>query len=212
MEFRPNYHLSFEEMRKERWTSIEGFLKGIKPACYESIERISDEHLQELQSYPHLDNGREVIYFQSADLLQTFEGKVKYLEKGSPDWVAVLGETLGYPPKAVQYYTEHWKRHLVDQEAERIYHQNHHIGMKYAGIQSASHIQDLIENVHWFWNTYQYPISLWVMVYYAKEDIGADFRIRYRNEQELIEVNKTVIAILEQNKQSIVEKEAIALG
>jgi hypothetical protein len=199
LEFKPNYDLSFEEMRKERWTPVEGFLKGIKPACFENINRLSSEELvEQLEKYPNIQTEKDIkIYFQTTDLKRAYAEQSKHLQPGSVEWVALIGHTLGYPPKAVSYYARQWEN-----ESE-IVHATKHISLNYCGVHCAGNIDDLVENVHWLWDTYNHPISMWTGVKWMKENIGADFRIRYRNEKELKEVKETMEAILEQNKQII---------
>ncbi|RAL22562.1 hypothetical protein [Thermoflavimicrobium daqui] len=117
--------------------------------------------------------------------------------------ITVLGETLGYPPKAVSFYVNHWVNLQKDQDQERVNYATHHVGLKYCGINCSSSIVDFTDNIKWFWDTYEQPIAIWVVVDMLKYDMGADFRIPYRDGQELYNVEKTVKSILLQNEMVI---------
>ncbi|RAL22561.1 hypothetical protein [Thermoflavimicrobium daqui] len=87
MEFKPNYNMSFSEIRKERWRSIEGFQKGIKPAYYDNLKNLSLDEIQQLESYPHVEvDSDSMIYFQSDTLKNAFLVKLNDLVPFSADY------------------------------------------------------------------------------------------------------------------------------
>lgn len=210
MEIKPNYDLSWEEMRKERFVPYEAFLNGYKPACYENTARLQPDILTRLETYPHVELEENLkMYFQSTILLQEFVDQAKGLKLWSSDAVALVGKTLGYPPQAVAYYSQHWERSKIYKSLEEQRSQTVKVGMKYAGIQFAAHIDDLWENSYWLWDTYQQDYPIWYMVTWLQEGMGVDFRVPYLDIKELARVEEMLREVLRQNNKYIRAEGAI---
>ncbi|MCH5584212.1 hypothetical protein MK805_04420 [Shimazuella sp. AN120528] len=138
---------------------LEFFLKGYKPSYYNTeLDEEFTKHLPELmKSYPYIDKGIELmddvqyyLFFQNDDLKMEFEDKMKGVLVRSPEFHEILGNALGYPPKAVRFYGQAQRDTSLKKKK---------VGLHYASISCSSSIDDIVENAFWLWNTYFFEDS-----------------------------------------------------
>lgn len=155
--------------------SIEAFLKGIKPALF---ERPNDKLLQ----FPYVEIGDLLLFFQSVEQKQDFVERSMGLSFGSPGFDRLLGFTLGYPPRAIEYYVK--TRHSQSDIKEWVFRE---ASIHYVGQNFVTSIEDLRENVQWVWDTYSYPEELYLsFVRYENGQLVAEMiPVDYRNHSEL---------------------------
>lgn len=188
-------------MRIDTW---KGFLLGIRPACYENIERIKPEVKEELIKYPHVLDEKFGMFFHNESDRHTWIEQTSGLEPGSVAYVKRLGETLGYPPKAVDFYSKHWLRVTVEGNKDKSYFFSVKVGMVYCGIQCAGHVDDLEENVQWLWNRYEQPYDIVIKIIMDLNFRSPDFiepvelNIPYRDFTRLSEVHTKALHHLKQ--------------
>lgn len=209
VEIKSNYTLTTAEFRNQRWSPSQSFLHGLKPACFENITRLPQETAQHLELFPNIEIAHnQKIYFQTTKQKQYFLQKASLLQEDSPEAYALIGTTLGYPPKAVSFYKKHLERFKVDENQEREHYQQIRVGINYAGIQFAGHIKNLEDNITWLWGTYKSTMPVWIILTWLEKNIAIDFRIRYENRNELDQVEQLAKAVLTSNEQWISNQKA----
>lgn len=131
---------------------VDAFLIGMKPAHYGNKGcPTTMKHIDQLMSYPHVTDGIAIsnddyfLFFQNEDLKQDFLRKVSKVKFRSPQFHQLLGDTLGYPPLATQFFA-------ACQENKQNY--DFSIGIMYGGVRCVSHVDNLIDNATWLWNRY----------------------------------------------------------
>lgn len=132
---------------------VDAFLLGIRPAVYYCVEDPQFQHSRDqLMTYPFVNKNIDLydgtdffLFFQNEDLRQKFLGQSKGVKVRSNKFHQILGETLGYPPKAVDFYVQC----LDKKELEQL-----KVGMHYMGIHCSGSAGDLVENTLWLWDTY----------------------------------------------------------
>jgi hypothetical protein len=138
-------------------TGVASFLQGYKPSCYENIANLSAEKKDKLLQYPwFLESPEFTLFFQTELLKETFLKRTKGLDGTSPHYVKMLGDTLGYPPKATAFCADYYARRQVDATQASAYFQAVKVNMLYCGVQFMSHVDALEENSYWLWDRYQY--------------------------------------------------------
>jgi hypothetical protein len=139
----------------------EMFVQGLKPAIYRnSFDKQFVEKLPYLKEhYPYISHRKialipeaeTYLFFQNERMKEDFLRKLNQISSPfSPDFHRLLGHTLGFPPKAVEYFAQ---TKMGTVEAELL--NKRKVGMYYLGIGCSGDIYDLVENVHWLWDTYQ---------------------------------------------------------
>ncbi|SHF23515.1 hypothetical protein SAMN05444392_11170 [Seinonella peptonophila] len=129
------------------------FMEGYKPALYDTVmSKRFMGWLPQLQEYPYIDEGINLIpdvkfylFFQTENQKRDFQSKVSKFAVPSIEFHRLLGQTLGYPPKAVDFYIR------CEQEPSL---KPLKVGMHYQGVSCNGSVYDLIDNCNWLWDTY----------------------------------------------------------
>lgn len=146
---------------------IQSFLYGYKPSYLHAkgfkFPYQTEDEVKQLSRYPSVEvfspgNYQQVLYFQNYELKDQFLLSGIDYTKDSREFQLLLGYTLGYPPKAVQYFVKHyWNNGISDEERDD------KISMSYCGFSFVACIHDLEENSEWLWDTYNYQGDIEVM-------------------------------------------------
>lgn len=174
------------------YTDIKSFLHGYKPAFIFIPHHIppyyESEDVKRLLTFPCIPQIKphdkpQDIYFQNEELKQTFQDKTKELDHNSPEFHRILGETLGYPPLAVNFYVKHLQN-LVDW--------NRKVGFEYNGINFVGSFDTLIECTQWLWKHYpqQYFREREMILSYGKP--SKRFKIAYKDINNLKSVHEQI--------------------
>lgn len=143
-------------------SEVRAFLRGIRPSVLVG-RRVNG--FSELMRYPYRNRGDSYLFFRNEEALQKYEEK----RRECPSWrerIELDGITLGYPPKAAKWFAETFVPPLTEEErldeekmAERralvARLDRERVRMEYAGIGCVGSTKDLVENIHWFWDTYE---------------------------------------------------------
>lgn len=157
---------SFRDKLFLRWVmmktpehEIQSFLYGYKPAYLHAagfkFPYQTKDEVKQLDKYPCIEgifspsSYAQVLYFQNHQLKENFLLSGIDYRKDSREFQLLLGETLGYPPKAVRYFVNHYWNEVDTERSDKI-------GMHYCGISFVACIDDLEENSKWLWDTYNY--------------------------------------------------------
>lgn len=178
------------------YTDIKAFLHGYKPAFTFTPHYIPPYYVQKdienLANYPCIKqikphNKEADIYFQNKNLKQAFQEKIKGLNQNSPEFHRILGETLGFPPLAVDFYVKHLQE-LVDW--------NRKVGFEYNGINFAGSFDTLIECTYWLWEQYpqQYFREREMILSYGKP--SNRFKIAYKDINKLRTVHEQISKLI----------------
>jgi hypothetical protein len=131
--------------------AYEAFLNRCKPSffCANEYEPTEYNHLLSC-GYPFVDvrPGIATLFFQNEELKEEFLIKSRDLDFDEPEFKKVLGEALGYPPVAAQYYAD-W---MQDRSVEK-----YHVDVQYAGRRFAGHIDDAESIAQWLWSNVPIP-------------------------------------------------------
>lgn len=141
---------------------VESFLIGMKPAHYGNKGCPSTmKHIEKLKVYPYITDGINIsddeyfLFFQNEELKQGFVNRLAHVKAKSPQFHQLLGETLGYPPLATQFYA-------ACRENKQNY--DYSIGLMYGGVRCINHIDDLTKNAVWLWDRYTDDVDLRIQV------------------------------------------------
>ncbi|MBA4493378.1 hypothetical protein ACFO25_13060 [Paenactinomyces guangxiensis] len=179
--------------------SWQSFLKGFKPACYENLNFLTSETLAKLHMYPSVDAETGFkVFFQTDDQKKQFLWKIQQNAPGSIRYERVLGEILGFPPKAVEYYTDHLERQEKDPEKETVRFRQEKVGISYCGVSFSSHISTLYENVIWLWERYKQPFQANIKATEYPSDELHMFGVDYLDYEGLQEADQQAKEILNQ--------------
>jgi hypothetical protein len=142
---------------------VDAFLTGIKPALYGNTGSPTlMEHLDKLLPYPCVTDNIDIfdgkdffLFFQNEKLKQDFLSQLSHVKSRSPQFHQLLGNALGYPPLATQFYAS-------CQEKEQLY--DYSLGILYAGIRCISHVEEVESNCIWLWDRYTDDIDLRIQI------------------------------------------------
>lgn len=172
-----------EQERKVHESSA--FLAGYKPAL--SI-RPSFRYFDYLKkNYPFIDEQdkqQNHLFFQTNDLKELFLSKTEgMLNSGkNPEYARELGIVLGFPKRSVQYFVECLIKENNGTPLEEL--NQGKIGVWYAGISFATHIDLFIDEVKWLWDTYDHPFARECLSF-VEAGIDSVYRLDYGNEDKL---------------------------
>lgn len=180
----------------------QSFLSGIKPACFENLDLLDPEIQAQLKRYPfHQNYENAAIFFQNEALKEQFLQQTEGLSLDSPTYHKVLGLTLGFPPKAVEFYANYYEWQLRDRTSAVHHYFTHKVGYRYAGVMCEGHIDDLVENAEWLWNRYGLAQDMMIKVIQKPNDDLITFPVKYRSMQDLLYAGDQVKQILHHNQQ-----------
>jgi hypothetical protein len=148
----------------------EAFLEGYKPAL--TIKPTSSKYFTKVAAldFPRIspfDIGPDShIFFQTEEQKEDYQNRIEGIQWGTYDFHLIVGETLGFPKKSVEYFAK-----VRDLENKLGYSSEEEkmtsIGVTWAGFYFASHIDVVEQEVKWLFDTYQHekaiglPVSLW---------------------------------------------------
>ncbi|MFC7441835.1 hypothetical protein [Laceyella putida] len=126
-------------------SSAQSFLVGTKPAVLENVAKIDPKQLRELERFPHfsLSDGF-AMFFKTEDMMRNFEESVVGLEVKSKEYQIILGNVLGYPPLAVEFFAKKFSGELSKEEFMM-----RKVSLHFSGISCMGDVFDLRENVNW---------------------------------------------------------------
>lgn len=166
-------------------SSYEAFLEGIKPSTYVNLDILSrPELIPELQKYPSWNDGENFwMFFQTEEQKENFLSQHDCLHEDDPERERIVGLELGFPPKAVNFYTHYYKWQQHDREKAKEWFFANKASMYYHGLRFTSHVDDLEDNVRWLWSKYQIDEPVEVSI----DD--HDLYIVYKNNDDLHRVS-----------------------
>jgi hypothetical protein len=126
-----------------------------------------------------------------------------FIKLATPERHHILGIALGYPPKAVDFYTRYYDWQLREREAAKYWFFTHKVGMKYHGIMFVGHIDDLEANARWLWDTYQIDEEIWIEAIKMPERVSERFPIGFRNLSDISMVREKAKQVLQYNRVSL---------
>lgn len=133
--------------------TIDAFLAGLKPAIYEKKDPRYDR-------YPHIILHNDLcLYFQTENMKRQFINNTKNVSFPSLEFERILGLTLGFPPKAVEYYVAIHQEQRKNGDTSGL-----ELGLHYCGVECLTSLHDLTDNVLWLWDQYSHPSILEISV------------------------------------------------
>ncbi|SHF07414.1 hypothetical protein SAMN05444392_10762 [Seinonella peptonophila] len=165
------------------------FLAGYKPALDVRPNFRYFDYLKE--NYPYIDEQDKYqnhLFFQTTQQKDEFLTRTEHLDHHAmnPAYARELGLVLGYPQKSVDYFVWYITEETKGTQESTL--EEGKIGIKYAGIDFASHIDLLIEEVQWLWNTYDHPFARECISFVRVEDDL--YRLEYGNEEQLKKIEQ----------------------
>jgi hypothetical protein len=169
---------------------FESFLKGYKPAVLMNPNHDDENDIKSLAGYPSVENVQvfdsagQVLYFQNEELKQDYLYQSKNtLNPHSPEFHKLLGITLGFPPKAVDFYVSE----LMSPDDYR----HDRVGLDYCGISCIGGLDDLLENTAFLWDQIKNPkeeMEIWYRS--IDESKPKTYEISYQNYDHVIQAKK----------------------
>lgn len=126
------------------YTQYTLFTSGVKPAYFTD----SDTQLSKKYPYTILDNN--YIFFQNEQMKKEFTDQIQATEKNSPEYHRIIGETLGYPPQAINFFVQCMENKEL--EKKRAY-------FNYAGINFTANVEQALEITYWLWKNIRIPMD-----------------------------------------------------
>jgi hypothetical protein len=181
-----------KEEQERKVHEASAFLAGYKPALNIRPNFKYFDYL--LDHYPFIDEKdihQNYIFFQTADLKKEFVERTHNVEHHAmnPSYARELGLALGFPKKSVEYFVECLIKEKED-IPRKVLHRGR-IGIWYAGFSFATHIDLLVNEVHWLWNTYDHPFARECLSF-VEAGIDAVYRLDYGDEKRLCQLEEHI--------------------
>jgi hypothetical protein len=172
------------------------FLFGIKKVLYGNEDHLKRFEIL-IKNYPFIDKelfpplGDDgYLFFYDEETKEKMYVEYlepnKHVEKWSPDYDRIIGTVLGYPPKAVEFYSS--GRSKKYPEKVIYYH--------FCGVECVGSVDDMVDDIQWLWNTYPYPDADVLCIEYNRQYI----EFEYGEIEKVKEVQKSAIKYLASNK------------
>jgi len=140
---------------KKRKSYGRAFLDGYKPAIL--IER-DNPYLPFVRGYPSYQYDElNTLFFQNEELRRQYLRKLSGIKKGSYEECCLVGLTLGFPKKSVEFFA---RNDQIEKETGILPNRDVSIGMEWAGICFATHIDYVEHEARWLWDTYKHPKAI----------------------------------------------------
>jgi len=166
----------------------EAFLDGYKPALL--IEKTSPNlHLLEgYPSYPY--DEKNIFFFQNERVERKFLQQISNLKKDSYEECCLVGLTLGYPKKSVEFFA---KEEEARNRTGELPNQNIRIGMIWAGFWFTTNLYIMLEEAKWMWETYTHPRAIENPMYLWLAADRKHFSVPYGDYSRLREVREYIM-------------------
>lgn len=156
-------------MGKKR--DYQAFLDGYKPALVIEPYR---------QAYPLVEHYPRVefdmdnnFHFHTEEKKREFEKALSMVERDSYEEEILIGSTLGFPPKSVEFFA---RCREIKKETGKM---PESLGVIWAGFWFATNVEIVYEEVTWLWNTYKNPSTEGEPLYLWGEDI--DLKVEHED-------------------------------
>jgi hypothetical protein len=165
-------------------SSVDSFLLGLKPSCYENRMKLTAAQVDELRVYPQYDDNDEfTLYFCDEGLKQQFLNSIAGKDRTSSEYIKLFGDVLGYPPKATAFFANYQVKRKQDVKEASRYFQCVRVNMLYGGVPFMSHVENIEENTLWLWERYRHNSPLRLKVFH--EEVPVQIVVHYRDFDEL---------------------------
>jgi hypothetical protein len=176
-----------------------------------SPKKLIDEIAMLKANYPYVSksnkdrNGENeeieyLFFFQTEAQKENFLKEIEGLWFEDVQFHVVIGQALGFPPLAVQYW--------VDREADEAL-QQYHVGLYWWGIACAAHMKDVVKNVEWIWEKYPVQedwVEMPIEISYAKyTDTVVNGVTRFESKRIRLEIEHNNKEQLEEVKRQLEE-------
>src|SRR5690606_39618135 len=131
------------------------FLDGYKPAILIERDHPNLHLLKDYPSYPY--DEKLILFFQDEKLRNQYLSKVKYVEKDTYEECCLLGLTLGFPKKSVEFFA---KNDQVRLKTGVLPNREVELGMMWVGFSFSTHIDYVEHEARWLWDTYKHPKAI----------------------------------------------------
>lgn len=177
-------------MKKKRF--YDAFLDGYKPAIQFETKSRYFHRVNDLP-FPRYQLDEELcMFFQTEDQKQTYLKQMKGVDENSFDGIHIMGTTLGFPQKAVEFFAKmrvlESKTGIYPSGEEKMYK----IGINWAGFEFSGYLPYLEQDVGWMWKTYNHPKAIENPFYLWTKDDGY-IQILYGDANQLKEVHEYIM-------------------
>jgi hypothetical protein len=129
------------------YTEIALFTSGIKPAYIAELFEV--HHLSKKYPSVILDENNH-IFFQTEQLKNEFIDRIQTVEKDTPENHRIIGESLCYPPQAVNFFVQCMENPELREKRAHF---------SYAGMNFAANVQQTLEITYWLWKNVRIPME-----------------------------------------------------
>lgn len=177
-------------------TSVEAFYRGFKPAYFATAKEqkfISVIYPSIIKEYPYVTREVQLIkdtdcylFFQNEQQKLKFIHQVSGLTPTDPAFHWVLGHTLGYSPTAVEFYV---KKIQANAEEHNWLNQLS-VSLTHCGQTFSTHIDSMVDDAIWLWNTYPWKEPL--QVAYVYDGVWTNKTTPFNDKVKLRELAKEI--------------------
>lgn len=143
------------QSKKKKKRDGEAFLDGYKPALLIEKRNPNLHLLEGYPSYPY--DEQNIFFFQNEREKQKFVQQFRSLEKDSYEECCLVGRTLGYPQKSVEFFARNCE---IEKETGVYPNKEIAISLIWAGFYFTTNLYILIEEAKWMWETYTHPKAI----------------------------------------------------
>ena len=174
-------------MRKIK-RDFQALLDGYKPAL---IMYNYSKYFSLVESFPKYNYNDVLTYFfQSDNQKKKFITKLKAVKRGSYEECCLIGLTLGYPRKSVEFFAQNDK---IKRETGVLPNQDIAIGMVWAGFRFITNLNILIDEARWMWETYTHPKAIEHPMYFWSDKDETYLSVPYGDYKRLEEVHEYIM-------------------
>lgn len=173
--------------KKGRKWWYEAFLEGYKPA---TLHLRTSKEFEQLKKYPYIHpfnkhHSEGCIFFQNEAKKQAYQKRIENVEEDSYQWHYIVGNTLGFPRKSVEWFSR--MSELEDQIGEQPEEKKlYQIGVHWGGFFFSSNIDFVVDEVKWLWSTYTHPKAIGNPLYFGVPEKEDYEEIAYKDFDRLV--------------------------
>lgn len=167
---------------------FQAFLDGYKPAL---IMDNDSRYFLRVKHFPRYCYNKYLTYFfQNDSLKEKFTTELKKVVRGSYEECCLIGLTLGYPKKSVEFFA---RNDQIEKEIGVLPNRDVAIGMAWAGFRFSTSLEFLEEEAKWMWETYQHPKANENPMYFWSDKENTYLSVPYGDVDRLREVRDSIM-------------------
>lgn len=175
-------------MVKKIKRDFQALLDGYKPALIMDNDSKYYSLVDHFPKYKY--NEYLTFFFQKDSIKEKFVSKLKTVEKGSYEECYLIGITLGYPKKSVEFFA---RNDQIEKETGILPNRDVAIGMVWAGFRFSTSLKIVEQEAKWMWETYKHPKAIENPMYFWSDQDNTYLTVPYGDYDRLREVREYIM-------------------